>query len=161
MCKFVQPKSCHIEFLDNLYKKYSKYLADDFNQDTIADIIFDTYPFFWTILTSDNTPAGFVYLENIIGSKDKLYSAELTTCFHPKYWGFYTKYCAKIFFSLLFKKYNFSKIKALVYPNNTRTAEILKSCGFVKESCLKSETLKNGKTQNIDIYAIYNTKNKE
>ena len=161
MCRFLQPKSHHIKFLDNLYKKYSKFLADDFNQDTIADIIIHNHPFFWTITTSNDIPVGFVYLENIVGNNNKLHSAEITTCFAPKYWGYYTKYCAKIFFNLCFKKYNFTKIKALVYPENSRVTELLKSCGFEKETRLKCETLKNGKAQDIDIYALYNTEYKE
>lgn len=156
MCKFVQFRAEYADSINRLYKRYMKYLEDDYNEDTLAGLINRTYPFFWAILTtSDNSIAGFVYLENIIGNSHKMHSAEITTCFHPKFWGDFSKYCAKIFLKNCFDKFGFSKIKALVYPENFRVKTLLKQSGFVKEAELKSETFRNGKAQDIEVYSLF------
>lgn len=156
MCKFVQPRSEHLNFLNHLHQKYNNNLEDDYNQDTIAGLIQRVSPFFWVIITfPDKIPAGFVYLDNIKGNRSTIHSCEINTCFSPEFWGNYTKYCAKIFISNCFKKLRPTKIKALVYPQNHRVKAILESSGFKKEAELKSETLKNGKLQDIEIYSVY------
>ena len=156
MCKFVQFEIKHFIFVSQLYNKYKKYLEDDYNEDTIAGLIKRTSPFFWVIL-SDTTPAGFVYLENIIGNSKKIHSAEVTTCFHPNFWGSFPKYCAKIFFKKCFDELGLYKVKALVYPQNHRVKTLLKSSGFCKEAELVGETYRNGKPQNIEIYSLFRT----
>ncbi len=155
MCKFVHISPQYIESVNHLYNKYIKYLEDDYNEDTLAGLICRTNPFFWVILTSDSSFAGFVYLENITGNRKKLHSAELTTCFHPKFWGVFSKYCAKIFLKKCFDELGLEKIKALVYPQNFRVKTLLKNSGFVKEAELKNETLKNGKPQSIEVYSLF------
>ncbi len=158
MCKFVQVKPEYFEQLNHLYKKYMKYLEDDYNEDTLAGIINRTAPFFWVILTSsDNSFAGFVYLENITGNQKALHSAEITTCFHPDYWGDFSKYCAKIFLKQCFTQLGLKKVKAVIYPQNHRVKTLLKLSGFKKEAELKSETLKDGKLQDLEIYSLFKT----
>ena len=98
--------------------------------------------------------SGFVYLDNIIGNNKKYHSAELVTCFDKNYWGIYTKICAYCFLRLIFQKYGFEKIKALIYPENFRVKNLLLHSGFSKEALLKNETKRNGKLQDIEIYSI-------
>lgn len=157
MCKFVPITPKYTNSVNRLYEKYTKYTEDDYNEDNLAGIIQRTQPFFWVILTASDDFAGFVYLDNFIGNSKKLHSAELTTCFLPKFWGIYPKYCAKIFLKQCFDKFGFTKIKALIYPQNFRVKTLLKESGFEKEATLKSETQKNGKPQDIEVYSLFRT----
>ena len=161
MCRFVQPTPNHYHFVNHLYLKYKTFLEDDYNEDTLADIILRTYPYFWVILTIHNEPVGFVYLDNIIGNSKGLHSAEVVTCLHPKFWGAFSKYCAKIFFKLCFDKFGFEKIKALVFPQNFSVKHLLKLCGFEKEATLKNETKRKQQLQDIEIYSLFKTYYKE
>ncbi len=154
MCKFVRFKPEYLDFVSCLYNKFKKYLEDDYNEDTLAGLLERTEPFFWVIL-SDTSPAGFVYLENLIGSSQRLHSAEVTTCIHPGYWGSFSSYCAKIFFKKCFDEFGFQKIKALVYPQNHRVKTLLKNSGFTKEAELVSETMREGKLQNIEVHSLF------
>lgn len=156
MCRFIRLEVEHIQLAKQLYIRYKQYLEDDYNEDTFAGLVTRTTPFFWVIL-SDTNFAGFVYLENIIGSSKKLHSAEVTTCIHPKFWGDFSKYCAKIFFKKCFDEFGFYKIKALIYPENHRVRTLLKTSGFVKEAELKGETFRNGKPQNIEMHSLFRT----
>lgn len=77
----------NINFLEDiylLYKNYNKYLNDDFASEDLLEEIIKTievnFSFFWVVLNNDKF-AGFVFLENFTGNKDKFYSAEVTTCF--------------------------------------------------------------------------------
>ena len=150
----------NIYFLEDIYKlfeKYGTFLNDDYTDKNLLDNIIQTieqfYPFYWAVLKDDEF-AGFVFLENIIGNTDKLHSAEITTCFKREYWGKFTKLAAKKFIRYCFKKYKFKKLKAKVFKENYRAAAILKSAGMSLEAELKSETTKNGKPQNIQIYSV-------
>lgn len=145
-----------------LYEKFSKYLYDDYfleskmsSVDAVIDLIEKTSPFFWVIVDKNSSRmAGFVFLDNWVGSKFKVYSAEITTCFEPEFWGKYTKMCAKKFIKFCFKKYKINKMKALVFPQNFKVRTLLKKSGFKSEAILKSETLKNGKMQDIEVFSI-------
>ena len=156
MCKFVSFKPEYWDFVSCLHNKFKKYLEDDYNEDTLASLIENAQPFFWVIL-SDTSPAGFVYLENFIGSNKKLHSAEVTTCIHPMFWGSFSKYCAKLFFKKCFDELGLYKIKALIYPENFKVKTLLKMCGFIKEAELTAETMRCGKLQNIEIYSLFRT----
>lgn len=156
----------NIGFLEDiyyLYKKFDRYLNDDYSDNNLLDEIIKTVekcnPFFWVILDSEQF-AGFVFLENIIGNKNKLHSAEITTCFKPEYWGAFTKKSAKKFIRYCFKKYGFKKLKAKIFKENFKTAAILKTAGMKFEAELKSETMKNGKPQDILIYSVIKNKYK-
>ena len=98
---------------------------------------------------------GFVFLDNFVGNKNKLYSAEITTCFDKKAWGSFTRYSAKFFLKMCFDELGLYKIRAQIYPDNFRVKNFLKDCGFIYESTLKNETLRGGKPQDIEIYALY------
>jgi [ribosomal protein S5]-alanine N-acetyltransferase len=145
-----------------LYEKFSKYLHDDYfleNQkstvDAVIDLIERTSPFFWAVIDKKSDKfAGFGVLENFVGTKNNFHSAEITTCFEPAFWGKYTKNCAKSFIKYCFKKYNFKKLKALIFPQNTKVRTLLKKAGFKQEATLKAETVKNGVLQDIEIYSI-------
>lgn len=145
-----------------LYEQFSKYLHDDYflkkqktSVDAVVDLIERTSPFFWVIIDKKtNKLAGFVFLENLVGARDNYHSAEITTCFVPEFWGKYTKTCAKKFVNYCFKKYKFKKLKAFVFPQNTKVKTLLKKTGFNKEALLKAETLKNGELQDIEVYSI-------
>jgi len=150
----------NINFLEdiyNLYKCYSRYLEDDFVSADLLDEIIRTieinFSFFWVVLKNEKF-AGFVFLENITGNKDNLYSAEVTTCFKKEFWGNFTKQVAKKFTRYCFKKLGFKKLKAKVFKENVRAASILRAAGMKFEAELKAETMKNGKPQDILIYSV-------
>ncbi len=160
MTAFLNPfeKPAYLEQALFLYIKYAKFLDDDYAQNKLPvleyflELIKRTMFF---VIVEDEVVSGFVYLDNFIGNDEKLHSAELTTCFDKRFWGDYTKYCAKIFLKHCFEKYGFEKIKALVYPQNFRVKTLLKASGFEKEALLKSETMRNGKLQDIEVYSCW------
>ncbi len=162
MCKFIQltssddqPLHC-IPMVEKLFIKYFRYIQDDFScVDDIKKYIYSTAPFFWIILDYEDNFMGFVYLDNIVGNSDSIYSAELTTAFVPEAWGDFTRYSAKIFLKKCFDEFGLQKITANIYPENFRVKNLLKDAGFVYESTLKNATLRFGKMQDIDIYALY------
>ena len=162
MARFVQPfeKPAYFEQALFLYKKYSKYLNDDFgvpDGDYIPNflqLVTRTSPYFWVIV-EENIVGGFVYLDNIVGDTKTCHSAELTTCFDKRFWGNYTKKCAIAFLKFIFEVYKFEKIKALVFPENFRVKNLLKFSGFEKEAFLKGETRCGGDLQDIEVYSIF------
>ncbi len=148
----------------NLIKKYNNYLNDDYYStydlfEAIINLVIQTSPFFWVILQNEEF-VGFVYLENLIGNKKHLHSAEIVTAFKRKFWGKTTKICAKKFITYCFKKLKFRKLKAVVFKENFRTEAILKSCKMELEAELKAETIKNKRLQDIKIYSIIRGKRK-
>jgi len=150
----------NINFLEDiyhLYKKFNRFINDDYSNENILDEIILTVercaPFFWVILDGEKF-AGFVFLENIIGNRTKLHSAEVTTCFKPEFWGSFTKKATKKFIRYCFKKYGLKKIKAKVFKENYKVMAILRTAGMKLEAELKAETLKNGKPQDILIYSV-------
>ncbi len=156
-----EKKYKNLQFLEEiyyLYQKHYRYLSDDYATyesllDEVINIIEQATPFFWVILSDENF-AGFVFLENLIGNKNKLHSAQITTAFKQEFWGDFTKKSAKKFIRYCFKKLNLKKLKALVFKENLKTTKILKTAGFKLEAELKAETLKNGKLQDIKVYSI-------
>lgn len=152
--------SSYLPQANHLYTKYKHFLEDDYNEDTLTGTINRVYPFFWFIL-SDNAFAGFVYLDNIIGNRNRMHSAEITTCIEPRFWGEFTRNGANIFLKKCFEEFDFTKIKALIYPQNQRVKSILKFSGFEKEATLKSETIRRGCYQDIEVYSIFNQRSKK
>lgn len=158
MPKFFHPfeKPAYFEQALFLYIKYSKFLDDDYAQNGLS-----IYDYFYSlvnktlffVIVEDDIVSGFVYLDNFTGDSNNLHSAELTTCFDRRFWGNYTRICAKIFLDYCFNTYGFKKIKALVYPQNFRVKTLLKSAGFEKEALLKNETMRNNNLQDIEIYS--------
>ncbi len=167
MCKFKQILNNppildlhYISFIQKCYQKYFNKFQDDFSPDFSSDIlkfINDIAPFFWVITDYDNAPMGFVFLDNFVGNGSKLYSAELTTCFDRKAWGIFTRYSAKFFLKKCFDELGLYKIRAQVYPDNFLVKRLLKVSGFEYETTLKKETLRGGKPQDIEVYALYRT----
>ncbi len=164
MCKFIlvnnkEPSFFSLRYIPQIlacYNRFSKYLQDDFSpsgKDLIRQLMLSS--FLYAVLSHDNTFMGFVYLENFIGNDTTNFSAELTTCVEPKAWGVFTRYSAKIFLKKIFDDFNLQKIKVLIYPDNHRTAALLKSSGFKYETTLKNETMRNGKLQDINVYSLY------
>lgn len=145
-----------------LYEKFARYLHDDYflqNQpssiDAVINLVERTGPYFWAVIDKKSDKlAGFAFLDNWVGTKDDFHSAEITTCFHPAFWGTYTKICAKKFIKYCFKKYKLKKLKASVFPQNFKVKTLLKRSGFKKEAVLKAETLKNGVLQDIEVFTI-------
>lgn len=145
----------------SLYGKFSKFLNDDYFQadnsvvDSVINLIEKTTPYFWVILDKKSTKfAGFVFLDNWVGNKNSCHSAEVTTCFNPAFWGKYTKNCAQKFIKYCFKKFRLKKLKAYIFPQNSRVKTLLKKSGFKKEALLRAETFKNGVLQDIEVYSI-------
>lgn len=159
MCKFIKPNhlTLHcIPMAEMLFKKYFKYIQDDFSDINDTSKYFSSLsPFFWIILDYYENFMGFAYLDNFVGNSSVIYSAELTTAFVPKAWGIFTRYSAKIFLKKCFDELGLQKITANIYPDNFRVKTLLHDAGFVYESTLKNATLRFGKMQDIDVYAIY------
>lgn len=169
MCKFEQiilnrslGQGYNLQYVSDVercYKKYFKFLHDDFSKEYYSDInllIEQCFPYFWVILDNiNNRFMGFVYLDNFTGYGKYFYSAELTTCFEKYAWGSFTKYCAKIFLKKCFDYFGFYKIKIQIYPDNFRVKTLLKACGFIYESTLKQDTLRLGRPQDIEVYSLY------
>ena len=167
MCKFrrlfldsgaINSSSLHyIPFIEKCWKRFSKYFQDDFSSYFIKDSFIKciSNPFFWVVLDYEENFMGFVFLDNFVGSDGKLFSAEITTCFEKEAWGSFTRYSAKFFLKKCFDELGLYKIKAQIYPDNFRIRNYLKDCGFVFEATLKNETLRAGKPQDIDVYALY------
>jgi RimJ/RimL family protein N-acetyltransferase len=150
----------YVSKIQKCYRRYFKYLQDDFNNANKIDIknfIKEKSPYFWVITDFNDEFMGFVFLDNFVGGEKYLYSAELTTCFDKKAWGDFTRYCAKIFLKKCFDKFGFYKIKAQIYPDNFRVKNLLKDAGFEYESTLYNETLRVGNPQDIAVYALYRT----
>lgn len=152
----------HLPRIITLYERFSRYLHDDYfleNQpssvDAVIDLVEKASPFFWAIFDKKSSRfAGFVFLDNWVGCKNNMHSAEVTTCFDPAFWGKYTKFCAKKFIKFCFKKYKLKKLKAYVFPQNFKVRTLLKLVGFKKEAVLKSETFKNGVLQDVEVFSI-------
>ncbi len=143
-----------------LYIRYRKFLGDDFSKNQfginyIYTFILERSPLFWVIL-ADESYAGFIYLDELIGSKDYIHCAELTVCLDKKFWGQFTRKVADEFISLCFENLNLHKLKACIYPENNRVRSILNYCGFEKEGFFKSETIKNAIPQDVEIYGLLN-----
>lgn len=154
----------NISFLPQIItciKPYLKYLSDDFAQNNdIVELVLSqiekTNGYFWIILNEKEEFLGIVYLENFVGNKKQIFSAEVTTCFEKKYWGNETKKCGKKFIKYCFKKLKITKLKAIIYKENFRVKNLLSILGFKKEANLNAETVCNGKLQDIEIYSIIN-----
>ena len=89
----------YIPLIKKCWAKYSKYIQDDFSslEDNNSILhLFDNV-MFWVVLDYEENFMGFVFLDNFVGNKNKLYSAEITTCFDKKAWGSFTRYSAKFF----------------------------------------------------------------
>lgn len=147
----------YIPELERCFRKYFKYFQDDFSLSLVKNVFhyIVQIPFFWIILDYSDNFMGFVFLDNFIGNDEKLYSAELTTCFDRKAWGSFTRYSAKIFLKKCFDEFGLQKIKAQIYPDNFRVKNLLKDCGFEYETTLKNETIRLGKPQDIEVYGLY------
>ncbi len=146
------------------YNQYSKYLSDDFAQKDGLKTILASMPYIWAICKIGGEFMGFVLLDNFIGGKDKLFSAEITVCYKMAAWGSFTRYSAKFFLKKCFDELGLYKVKASIYSDNYRVKKLLKSSGFKYITTLPSETLRDGRLQDIDIYAVdrsYFYKNKE
>jgi len=145
-----------------LYERFSRYLNDDYflqgdksSLEAVLSLVERTTPYFWAVICKKSGKlAGFVFLDNWVGAKGQVHSAEVTTCFNPMYWGNYTKICAKKFIKYSFKKYKLKKLKAHVFSQNFKVKALLKRSGFKKEAVLKAETLKNGQLQDIEVFSI-------
>lgn len=170
MCKFKQiiltptlRNLLNLHYIPDVKKCYLKYfqsLQDDFSEAYTSDIysfISHSSPFFWVVTDFEDKFMGFVFLDNLVGGGGKLYSAELTTCFDRKAWGNFTRYSAKFFLKKCFDEFGLYKIKAQVYPDNFSVKRLMKSSGFEYETTLMNETLRGGKPQDIEVFALYRT----
>lgn len=166
MCKFKQLVSYngvidnlhYIPLLKSCYEKYIKFFQDDFanpNNENFIAFLLNLLPYFWIITDYNDRFKGFVFLDNFIGNRTSLYSAELTTGFDKSAWGNFTRYSARFFLKKCFDELGLQKIKVQIYPDNYRSKTLIKRCGFTYESTLKNETLRLGKPQDIEVYALY------
>lgn len=151
----------NIEYLSQvmfLYMRYEKFLDDDYARngqsfyEYFINLVERVCPLFWALVDGEKV-TGFVFLDNLIGDENRIHCAELTTCFDKAYWGAYTKESAELFLEFCLGVYGLNKIKVLVYPQNHLAKGLLRHCGFEKEGHLKSETMKDSKFQDVEIYS--------
>ena len=151
------------EYLPQIFDLYSRYienLEDDFSPirksfDNFLDFVERIFPHFYAVFYGDEL-CGVIFLENFTGNAENLYGAEVSICMKPKYRGKIALYTAKIFQKYCFDVLKITKLKALIYPQNKPVKRLLNQCGFKKEAVLISETVKNSKPQNIEIYSVFN-----
>ncbi len=168
MCKFKNiiinkscGKYCNLEYIPlvaQCFNKYFKFLLDDFSTCYTSDIysfIENVSPYFWVVLDMNDKFMGFGFLDNFTGNKNKLYSAEISTCFARWAWGSYTRFVSKIFLKKCFDEIGLTKITAKIYPDNFRVKHLLRACGFEYEATIPNETLRFGKMQDIEVYGLY------
>lgn len=169
MCKFLSlvidrahSRFANTEYLSNvvfLYLRYSKFLNDDYapeaNYSNILSKIESCGGLFYIVLNSSGSDfAGFIYIDNLIGNADEIHGGEITACFEKKYWGKFTKTVADQFFDYCFNTLKLKKIKAQIYPFNSRVRAILKYSGFKKDGVLRGETMKNGRLSDVEVYSL-------
>ena len=169
MCKFLNlvidrahSRFENTEYLSNvifLYMRYAKFLNDDYapeiNYSTIISKIENCGRLFFVVLDSTSGEfAGFIYIDNLIGNNKEIHGGEITACFEKKFWGKFVKNTADKFFDYCFNTLKFKKIKAQIYPFNSRVRAILKYSGFKKDGVLRGETLKNGEMADVEVYSL-------
>ncbi len=172
MCKFINlkinrnnPLTLNAPYLTNvifLYARYAKFLNDDYapqvNYQNILELIEKCGNLFFVILNDETDDfAGFVYLDNLTGNSKSIHGAEITVCFEKKYWGNFTKKAAEEFFDYCFNTLGLIKIRAQIYPFNSRVISLLKHVGFKKDGILRGETLKKGKLTDVEVYSLLHT----
>ena len=162
MCRFININKENITKylfeLNQCYQKYYKYLQDDFTEkyEDVRQFVEQFGKYSWIVEEFISGKfMGFLALDNFIGNDKKLYSAEITTFYKKEAWGIFTKYSGKLFLKKCFDELGLEKVKAVIFSDNFRVKTLLKNSGFVYESTLKSETLRNNKKQDIEIYSIY------
>lgn len=143
----------------NLMQKYREYMYDDYfeSEDLAEDLISlieQSGSFFWVIVDDNGQDlVAIVYFDKFIGNKNRIHSVEINTCFRRKYWGNPVREISKKFIKYSFEKYGFQKIKASVFAQNKSVKRLLKYLGFKREGYFKSETIKNGGLQDIEVYS--------
>lgn len=175
MCKFLNliidrahSRFENTEYLSNvifLYMRYARFLNDDYapeiNYSNIIAKIESCGSLFFIVLDSSGSDfAGFIYIDNLIGNSEILHGGEITVCFEKKYWGKFTKCVADKFFDYCFNILKFKKIKAQIYPFNSRVRALLKYSGFKKDGILRGETVKNGELSDVEVYSLLNSDRK-
>ena len=150
MCKFLNlvidrahSRFENTEYLSNvifLYMRYAKFLNDDYapeiSYSTIISKIENCGRLFFVVLDSKSGEfAGFIYIDNL-------------------FWGKFVKATADKFFDYCFNTLKFKKIKAQIYPFNSRVRAILRYSGFKKDGILRGETLKNGEMADVEVYSL-------
>lgn len=143
-----------------LFVKYRNFFMDDYAPHRSGIEFFYSYileksPYFW-VITGNGKFAGFVFLDEFVGSFENLHSAEITVCFEKHFWGKFTRLSAMKFFDYCFNQLKLKKIKVGIYPENNRIRGLLKDCGFKKEGLLIGETFRQGKLQDIEIFGLLN-----
>ena len=154
----------NVEYLSEtfeLYRQYSDNLEDDFSPfrlsyENFTDFLERVSPHFYIVFQKDRF-CGFITLENLVGDENTIHSAEVTICLKRKYWGKFSLNIALKFKNYCFNVLKITKLKALIYTQNKLSKNLLNKCGFTREAILKSETVKGGKPQDIEIYTLFNT----
>ena len=154
----------NVEYLPKvieLYMHYSGNLVDDFSPHCLSyknfiDFLEKISPHFYLVFYKTDF-CGFITLENLVGDKNRIHSAEVSICLKRKYWGKFALIAGQKFKNYCFNVLKIYKLKALIYTQNKLSKNILNKCGFKMEAVLKSETVKNGKPQDIEVYTLFNT----
>ena len=107
---------------------------------------------YWTIAKkSDNQMIGAIglYMNNMH------HRAEITYDLSKEYWrkGI-TKKAIQAVVKFAFEKMNLARIEAVTRKENVASSELLKSAGFIYEGILKNYRFFDGKTWDIEMFAI-------
>ena len=118
----------------------------------ITRLINCTLPYFWTIHDPKTSAvAGFVYLYDLVGCGDFVFSASIATCFRRKYWGKFARGAAREFFAYAADVLKIYRLNAEVFRPNTYPKRFLRDIGF-KYSYSKPQDTLNSRLSPLDAF---------
>ncbi|MBQ2871680.1 GNAT family N-acetyltransferase [bacterium] len=106
------------------------------------DLIRSQSPYFWAIIDPQtNQLAGFVYLYDLVGSKELFFSASISCCFRRKFWGKFALQSGFEFLRFAKNQLRIFKINAEVFAKNAFPQRFLPAIGFKYSHTRERDTL--------------------
>lgn len=145
-----------------LCNRYKFQLFDDFGcgenislVERVANLVAEAGRHFWIIKRKcDDKFVGFVYLYDIVGGQNALYSGTIGTCFAQEFWGQPALICGRKFLKYCFTILNFKKLKGETFTSNPFIIGFLRKLNFKLEGEMAAETLLRGKPENLFVWGL-------
>lgn len=154
-------KNINTEYYKDILKlihKHKNVLLDDYlpqNAEDLINLIDDLYPWFF-IMFKHHDFLGYMYCHTWYGDKERKHSCYLTSAAIKRFYGKDTRKVLCLFCNYLFDALGLVKVRAEVKKENALCIKLLEDCRFKKEGYLKSNTLLNGKPQDMLVYGKIN-----